>query len=71
MVSVTEELNSTEFYLNVYYFFLPALGLSCGMWDLVPCPGIEPRPPTLGSLSPCSGDLATGPAGKSLFLHFI
>ena len=29
-------------------------GLSRGMWDLVPCPGIEPRPPALGawSLSP-------------------
>ena len=22
--------------------------LSCGMWDLVPWPGIEPRPPALG-----------------------
>ena len=21
---------------------------SCGMWDLVPCPGIEPGPPALG-----------------------
>ena len=24
------------------------LGLSCGMWDLVPWPGIEPRPPSFG-----------------------
>ena len=25
--------------------------LSCGMWDLVPSPGIEPRPPALGPWS--------------------
>ena len=30
------------------YFNLAALGLSCCMWDLAPCPGIEPRPPALG-----------------------
>ena len=38
MVSASEKLNSTEFYLNVYIYiyFLPTLGLSCGMWDLVP-----------------------------------
>ena len=24
------------------------MGLSCGMWDLVPRPGIEPRAPALG-----------------------
>ena len=24
------------------------LGLSCGIWDLVPWPGIEPEPPALG-----------------------
>ena len=23
--------------------------LDCGMWDLVPCPGIKPRPPALGA----------------------
>ena len=27
------------------------LGLSCGMWDLVPWPGIKPGPPALGVLS--------------------
>ena len=27
-------------------------GLSCGTWDLVPSPGIEPRPPALGAWSP-------------------
>lgn len=40
------------------FFFLAALGLSCGMgslsrslWDLVPCPGITPGPPALGAWS--------------------
>ena len=33
------------------------MGLSCSMWDLVPRPGIEPRP---------SAVLAMGPPGKSL-----
>ena len=31
------------------YFYLPALGLSCSMWDLVPWPGIEPGPLALGA----------------------
>ena len=31
--------------------------LSCSMWDLVPCPDIELKPPALG---------APGPPGKSL-----
>ena len=44
-----------SFFFNVYlftYFAVP--GLSCSMWDLIPWPGIEPGPPTLGaqSLSP-------------------
>ena len=30
-------------------FYLPALGLSCGMRDPVPQPGTEPRPPALGA----------------------
>ena len=32
-------------------FFLAAQGLSCGIWDLVPRPGIKPRPPALGTQS--------------------
>ena len=31
--------------------YLAALGLSCGMWDLVPWWGIEPRPPALEAQS--------------------
>ena len=34
--------------------------LSCGMRDVVPWPGIEPRPPALGAWS-----LTTGPPGRS------
>ena len=30
-----------------YLFLLPALGLNCGMWDLVPRPGIQPEFPTV------------------------
>ena len=37
------------FFSNIYLFYLAALGLICGMWDLVPWPGIEPRPPSLGA----------------------
>ena len=52
---------------------MTALGLSCSMWDLVPWPGIEPRPPALGvqSLSywECRA-LATGPPGKSPHFGF-
>ena len=29
--------------------YLAVLGLSCGMWDLVPWPGIEPGPSALGA----------------------
>ena len=32
-------------------FILSAQGLSCNMWDLVPWPGVEPRPPALGAWS--------------------
>ena len=35
--------------LKKYAFIcLSALGLSCGMWELVPQPGIKPGPPALG-----------------------
>ena len=32
-------------------FILSSQGLSCNMWDLVPWPGVEPRPPALGAWS--------------------
>ena len=35
-----------------YRIFVAARGIfSCGMWDLVPHPGTEPRPPELGARS--------------------
>ena len=39
------------FFLIFIYLFihLTASSLSCGMWDLLPCPGIEPWPPALGA----------------------
>ena len=33
------------------FIYFAALGLSCGMWDLVLGPGIEPWPPALGAQS--------------------
>ena len=39
-------------FLNVYLFIhLAPPGLSCGMWDLIPSPGIEPGTPVLGARS--------------------
>ena len=38
-------------FLKKIFIFLAALGLSCSMWDLVPWPGIESRPPALGAQS--------------------
>ena len=50
----------------MYLFYLATLALSCNMWDLVPWPGIEPRPLALGAQS-----LATGPPGKSTLFIFV
>ena len=36
------------FFFNIY---LAAPGLSCGMWDLVPWPGMKPGSPRIGSES--------------------
>ena len=38
---------------KLLFIYLVALGLSCGMWDLVPWPGIKPGPPALGVRSLC------------------
>ena len=32
------------------FIYLAVSGLSWGMWDLVPRPGIEPRPPYIGNM---------------------
>ena len=38
-------------YLGSSVFIVACKIFSCGMWDLVPWPGIEPRPPALGAQS--------------------
>ena len=38
-------------YLFVYLFWLHRVLVAACMWDLVPRPGIEPRPPALGAQS--------------------
>ena len=40
-------LTSFVFYI---YSYLAALGLSCGLWDLVPSPGMEIQAPCIGSM---------------------
>ena len=37
------------FFFLILFIYLAALGLSCGMWDLAPWPGIEPGPPAVGA----------------------
>ena len=39
------------FFLIYIFIYLAVLGLCCGMWDLIPCPKIEPRSPALGARS--------------------
>ena len=47
--------------LKNLFIYLTALGLSCGVWDLVTWPGVKPGPPALGVCR----ILAIGPPGKS------
>ena len=50
---------SPSFFFLIYFYlfiwlcqvFVVACELSCSMWNLVPWPGIEPRPPALGAQS--------------------
>ena len=37
------------FFIHILLIYLAALGLSCGMWDLVPWQGIKPGTPALGT----------------------
>ena len=39
------------FFFNSIFIYLAAPGLSCSFRDLVPSPGIELRPPALGTWS--------------------
>ena len=47
--------------------YLDALGLSCAMWDLVPRPGIKPRPPALGVWSLSHWTTREAPQGSGFF----
>ena len=50
------------FFLQYLVIYLAVPGLSCGVWDLVPWPGLEPGPSALGVWSLSH---TPGPAGKS------
>ena len=47
---------------KIFIYLLIWLGISCGMWDLIPQAGIRPRLPAIGS----SESLPTGPPRMSL-----
>ena len=49
--SYTIGLSPLFFFVKFLFNYLAALGLSCGMWDQVPWPGIKPRAPALGAWS--------------------
>ena len=61
MQCIRSTYNNQLHFLNIYFYLfiwlhwiLVAAGriFSCGMWNLVPQPGIKPRPPALGAWSP-------------------
>ena len=52
--------------LLLIFMYLAAPDLICSMWDLIPGPEVEARPPALGAWSPSH----TGPLGKSSGLKF-
>ena len=56
------------FFLIIYLFFLAMPGLNCGMWDLVPWPGIEPGPPSLGAQNLSHWTTRETPVDISLYL---
>ena len=52
--------NLAPLLFKIIFIYLTVPGLSCCVWDLVPWPGIEPRP-----LYWEHRDLISGPSGKS------
>ena len=60
--------NASSSFKKKRFIYLAMPSLSYGMWDLVPCPGMEPRSPVLGawSLSPWT----TREVLYYFFLHF-
>ena len=57
----------TLFFFNIYFYLFILLHqvFSCGTWELVPWPGIEPGPPALGAWS--QGHWTTGKFWKLYF----
>ena len=53
---------------EIFSLFFSMQTLSCGMWDLVPRPGIKPRPPALIARSPSPLEQQESPFFFS-FLH--
>ena len=65
-------LNVSLNILFIYLFiYLAAPGLSCGTWDPVPRPGIEPRPPALGERSPSHWTTREVPVSSLLFHDYL
>ena len=53
-VARQEHLPSLRFFLFLFIWLCQVFVvgiLNCSMWDLVPWPGIEPKPPTMGAKS--------------------
>ena len=38
-----------SFIIKKMFIYMAMPGLNCGIWDIVPPPGIEPMPPALGA----------------------
>ena len=56
------------FFLIIYLFILAMPGLNCGLWDLVPWPGIEPGLPALGAQNLRHWTTRETPVDISLYL---
>ena len=56
------------FFLIIYLFILAMPGLNCGLWDLVPWPGIEPGLPALGAQNLSHWTTRETPVDISLYL---
>ena len=52
------------FFLKHLFIYLAFPGLNCGMWELVPWPGIKPRTPELRAWSLCHWATREIPAGR-------
>ena len=50
-VNLIASYQSLVFFFKIF-LYLTVLDLSCGMWDLIPRPGIELEPPCIASIEP-------------------